>query len=55
MAPAANKQRCLYEVLDVALDAEEDAIKKAYRKQALLWHPGRGTTLAGFLYLQSSC
>ncbi|GFR53083.1 hypothetical protein Agub_g15791, partial [Astrephomene gubernaculifera] len=41
MAPAAQKQRCLYEVLDVPRDAEEDVIKKAYRKQALLWHPDK--------------
>ena len=37
MAPGG---RCLYEILDVARDVEEDAIKKAYRRQALIWHPG---------------
>ena len=36
MAPA----RCLYEVLDVERDADDDVLKKAYRKQALVWHPG---------------
>ncbi len=36
MAPG----KCLYEILDVAKDAEDDVIKKAYRKQALTWHPG---------------
>jgi hypothetical protein len=32
--------RCLYEVLGVERDADDDAIKKAYRKMALVWHPG---------------
>lgn len=32
--------RCLYEVLGVEKDAEEGALKKAYRLQALRWHPG---------------
>jgi hypothetical protein len=27
-------------VLGLERDADDDAIKKAYRKQALLWHPG---------------
>ncbi|KAI9493605.1 hypothetical protein BDB00DRAFT_763444 [Zychaea mexicana] len=30
-----------YAILGVSKDAEEDAIKKAYRKQALKWHPDR--------------
>jgi len=30
-----------YEVLDVARDADADAIKKAYRRLALEWHPDR--------------
>lgn len=34
-------QRCLYEVLGVERTADDDAIKKAYRKQALVWHPGK--------------
>jgi curved DNA-binding protein CbpA len=33
--------RCHYEVLGVALDAEADDIKRAYRRQALLWHPDK--------------
>jgi hypothetical protein len=33
-------QRCLYEVLGIERTAEDDVIKKAYRKQALVWHPG---------------
>lgn len=33
-------QRCLYEVLGVEQEADEDVIKKAYRKMALTWHPG---------------
>lgn len=30
----------LYEVLGVACDAEDSAIRTAYRKLALRWHPG---------------
>ena len=33
--------RCLYEVLDLPRDCEEAAIKTAYRKAALKWHPGK--------------
>jgi curved DNA-binding protein CbpA len=36
-------QRCLYDVLGVERGEEDDAIKKAYRKQALQWHPGMGS------------
>jgi curved DNA-binding protein CbpA len=32
--------RCLYEVLAVARDADDAAIKTAYRRGALQWHPG---------------
>jgi DnaJ family protein A protein 5 len=32
--------KCLYEVLEVERDADDDVIKKAYRKLALKWHPG---------------
>ena len=32
--------RDLYEVLDVPEDADDSQLKKAYRKSALLWHPG---------------
>lgn len=34
--------RCLYDVLGVERSGDDDAIKKAYRKQALVWHPGKG-------------
>ena len=30
-----------YKTLDISRDADEDAIKKAYRKLALKWHPDR--------------
>ena len=36
----AGAQRCYYEVLAVDKKAEPDEIKKAYRKAALVWHPG---------------
>lgn len=32
--------RCYYEVLSVAQDVEHNEIRKAYRRQALQWHPG---------------
>lgn len=32
--------RCHYEVLGVAQSANEDELKRAYRAQALKWHPG---------------
>ena len=34
---------CLYSVLDVAKEADEAAIKKAYRLQALAWHPDKNS------------
>jgi DnaJ family protein B protein 6 len=30
-----------YEVLDISPEASEDDIRKAYRRQALLWHPDK--------------
>nr|CDJ97600.1 Heat shock protein DnaJ domain containing protein [Haemonchus contortus] len=33
--------KCHYEVLEVARDADEETIKKAYRKLALKWHPDK--------------
>jgi DnaJ homolog subfamily A member 5 len=32
--------RCHYEVLGLEMTANVDEIKKAYRKNALIWHPG---------------
>ena len=34
-------QRCLYDVLAVERDADDGQIKKAYRKQAIKWHPDK--------------
>ncbi len=34
-------KRDYYEVLEIAKDANEDALKKAYRKQAMQFHPDR--------------
>ncbi|KAL6762070.1 DnaJ domain-containing protein [Haematococcus lacustris] len=38
--------RCLYEVLELSLDADDDTIKKAYRKKALQWHPDKNANRA---------
>jgi molecular chaperone DnaJ len=35
------ERRDYYEVLDVPRDADEESVKKAYRKAALKWHPDR--------------
>ncbi|CRK97523.1 CLUMA_CG010912, isoform A [Clunio marinus] len=36
-----NRMQCYYEVLDVERDADDDTIKKNYRKLALKWHPDK--------------
>ena len=33
--------KCHYEVLEISRDADEGAIKTAYRKLALRWHPDK--------------
>jgi len=32
--------KCHYEILEVDKTASDDEIKKAYRRLALIWHPG---------------
>ena len=36
-----SKRKDYYKVLGVGKDANDDEIKKAYRKRALLHHPGK--------------
>jgi len=38
---AAPARICYYELLDVPRDADEDDIRRGYRRQALLWHPDK--------------
>jgi DnaJ homolog subfamily A member 5 len=38
---ARNKMTCYYELLEVERDADDDTIKKSYRKLALKWHPDK--------------
>ena len=40
---ATTTKRDYYEVLGVAKDADDDAIKKAYRRLAMKHHPDRNT------------
>lgn len=37
--------RCLYEVLEVERNADDETIRKAYRTLALKWHPGQNAFL----------
>ena len=37
----ATTKRCFYEILGVAKDADEETLKKAYRKMAMQYHPDR--------------
>jgi DnaJ family protein C protein 7 len=38
-----EKRKDYYAILGVSKDANESELKKAYRKQALLWHPDKHT------------
>lgn len=35
------KMKCYYDVLEVDRDADDDTLKKSYRKLALKWHPDK--------------
>lgn len=41
MAKPMHLKRCYYETLEVDSDANDDDLKKAYRQQALKWHPDK--------------
>lgn len=38
---AKPKMKCYYEILEVERDADDDILKKNYRKLALKWHPDK--------------
>jgi len=41
MSQKPEARRCYYQILEIPFDADEESIKKAYKKQALRWHPDR--------------
>jgi DnaJ family protein C protein 7 len=38
-----SKRKDYYKILNVSKEVPEEELKKAYRKQALLWHPDKHT------------
>ena len=43
--------RCHYEVLGISSDATAEEVKKAYRRAALEWHPGKLTIKLSYNYM----
>eukprot|EP01084_Bolivina_argentea_P249977 418643_1 len=41
MSTTTSKRRCLYDILNVSRNANNDELKSAYRQQAKEWHPDR--------------
>ena len=47
-----SKRKDYYKILGVSKDANDDEIKKAYRKRALVHHPGKEINLQNYKYFR---